>query len=141
MKNGKYKKIPIGLDGVCTTAWHPKDNKIVFIGHKNDASDLYLIDLKTEKVTNLTNDIFSDFSPSWSLNGDKVFFSSDQSSYKDNTDISEIDFSKKDIFMYDFTTESITQITDTDHDEAYPVASKDNILFYTADYNLSLIHI
>ena len=69
-----------------------------FIGHKNDASDLYLIDLKTEKVTNLTNDIFSDFSPSWSLNGDKVFFSSDQSSYKNNTDISEIDFSKKDIF-------------------------------------------
>ena len=41
----------------------------------------------------------------------------------------------KDIFMYDFNTESITQITDTDHDEAYPVASKDNILFYTADYN------
>ena len=135
VKNGKYKKIPIGLDGVFTTAWHPKDNKIVFIGHKNDASDLYLIDLKTEKVTNLTNDIFSDFSPSWSLNGDKVFFSSDQSSYKNNTDISEVDFSKKDIFMYDFTTESITQITDTDHDEAYPIASKDNILFYTADYN------
>ena len=37
--------------------------------------------------------------------------------------------------MYDFNTESITQITDTNHDEAYPVASKDNTLFYTADYN------
>jgi len=57
--------------------------------------------------------------------------------YKNNTDISEVDFSKKDIFMYDFTTESITQITDTDHDEAYPIASKDNILSNTASWSLT----
>ena len=61
VKNGKYKKIPIGLDGVFTTSWHPSGNQIAFIGQKNDSNDLYLIDLDDNVVTNLTNDIYSDF--------------------------------------------------------------------------------
>jgi len=135
VKNGKYKKIPIGLDGVFTTSWHPSDNKIAFIGQKNDSNDLYLIDLDDNVVTNLTNDIYSDFNPSWSLDGSKIFFSSDRSNHKSDVDISEFDFSNNDIFSYDLNTKAVNQITNTSYHEDYPVATKDNILFYTADYN------
>ena len=135
VKNGKYKKIPIGLDGVFTTSWHPSGNQIAFIGQKNDSNDLYLIDLDDNVVTNLTNDIYSDFNPSWSLDGSKIFFSSDRSNYKSDIDMSGLDFSNNDIFSYDLNTKSVNQITNTSYHEDYPVSTKDNMLFYTADYN------
>ena len=135
VKNGKYKKIPIGLDGVFTTSWHPSGNKIAFIGQKNNSNDLYLIDLDDNVVTNLSNDIYSDFNPSWSLDGSKIFFSSDRSNYKPDIDMSELDFSNNDIFYYDLNTKSVNQVTNTSYHEDYPVVTKDNILFYTADYN------
>ena len=135
VKNGKYKKIPIGLDGVFTTSWHPSGNQIAFIGQKNDSNDLYLIDLDDNVVTNLTNDIYSDFNPSWSLDGSKIFFSSDRSNYKSDIDMSGLDFSNNDIFSYDLNTKSVNQITNTSYHEDYPVPTKDNMLFYTADYN------
>ena len=135
VKNGKYKKIPIGLDGVFTTSWHPSGNKIAFIGQKNDSNDLYLIDLKNNVITNLTNDIYSDFNPSWSLDGNKIFFSSDRSNYTSDADMSEFDFYNNDIFYYDLNTKSVNQVTNTSYHEDYPVTTKDNVLFYTADYN------
>ena len=135
VRNGKYKKIPIGLDGVFTTSWHPSGNKIAFIGQKNNSNDLYLIDLDDNVVTNLSNDIYSDFNPSWSLDGSKIFFSSDRSNYKPDIDMSELDFSNNDIFYYDLNTKSVNQVTNTSYHEDYPVVTKDNILFYTADYN------
>ena len=135
IKSGDYKKIPIPLDGVFTTAWHPISNKIVFIGHKDDASDLYVINIDTQELINLTNDTFSDFSPSWSASGDKIIFSSDRGTSKGSPDMFDIDFSQTDLFMYDFSNEKVTQITDTSYNENYPVLTKDNVLFYTADYN------
>ena len=78
IKSGKYKKIPIDLDGVFTTSWHPTENKIAFMGHKDDSSDIYVIDLSTKEVTNITNDIFSESSPSWSSNGEIIYFTSDR---------------------------------------------------------------
>ena len=105
VKSGDYKKIPIPLDGVFTTAWHPTSNKIVFIGHKDDASDLYVMDTDTQELINLTNDTFSDFSPSWSASGDKIIFSSDRGVSKGSPDMFDIDFSQTDLFMYDFSNE------------------------------------
>ena len=135
VEDGDYKKIPIALDGVFTTSWHPKEDKIVFIGHKDDASDLYVIDLDTKELTNLTNDTFSDFSPTWSSNGDMIVFSSDRGTNTGSPDMFDIDFSQNDIFMYDMSSEKITQVTNTPYNENYPVLNQENSLFYTADYN------
>ena len=134
-QNGDYEKIPIALDGVFTTVWHPNENKIAFVGHKDNASDLYLVDIDTEELTNLTNDTFSDFAPTWSQDGDRIVFSSDRGASKGSPDMFDIDFSQRDLFMYDFASEEITQITDTPYNEDYPSLTKENLLFYTADYN------
>ena len=47
----------------------------------------------------------------------------------------DIDFSQTDIFQYNFDTYEVSQITDTQFNENYPVSSKDGHLFYTSDYN------
>ena len=135
IENGDYRKIPISLDGVFTTAWHPKQNKIAFVGHKDDASDLYIVNLDTDEFINLTNDTFSDFSPTWSPDGSKIVFSSDRGTNQIPDNMYDVDFSQKDLFMYDFKTESITQITNTSYNEDYPALTNNNMLFYTADFN------
>ena len=48
------------------------------MGHKDDSSDIYIIDLNSDEITNITNDIFSDSSPSWSPNGKIIYFTSDR---------------------------------------------------------------
>ena len=135
VKSGKYKKIPIDLDGVFTTSWHPSKEIIAFMGHKDDSSDIYVIDLNSKEVTNVTNDIFSESSPSWSSNGEVIYFTSDRGNSLQAENMFEIDFSQTDIFQYSFSTNKITQLTDTEFNENYPVASLDGNLFYTSDYN------
>ena len=135
VKSGKYKKIPIDLDGVFTTSWHPSKEIIAFMGHKDASSDIYVIDLNSKEVTNVTNDIFSESSPSWSSNGEVIYFTSDRGNSLQAENMFEIDFSQTDIFQYSFLTNKITQLTDTEFNENYPVASLDGNLFYTSDYN------
>jgi Tol biopolymer transport system component len=135
VETGKYKKIPIDLDGVFTTSWHPNQNKIAFMGHKNDSSDIYVINLNSNEIQNITNDIFSESSPSWSPNGEIIYFSSDRGQNISAKNMFEVDFSQTDIFQYSYLTNKVSQITNTKFDENYPVSSKDGYLFYTADYN------
>ena len=47
----------------------------------------------------------------------------------------DVDFSQTDIFQYSYQTNIVSQITNTEYNENYPVASSDGNLFYTADYN------
>ena len=135
IESGKYKKIPIDLDGVFTTSWHPSEEIIAFMGHKDDSSDIYVIDLNSKEVTNITNDIFSDSSPSWSSNGEVIYFTSDRGNSSQTKNMFEIDFSQTDIFQYSFASNKIIQLTDTEYNENYPVASSEGNLFYTSDYN------
>ena len=135
VKTGKYNKVPIDLDGVFTTSWHPSEDKIAFMGHVNDSSDIYVIDLDTKDITNITNDKFSEYSPSWSNDGSKLYFASDRGVSNDSSDMYKIDFSQTDIFEFDFEENEIRQITNTDYNENYPVASNDGSIYYTSDYN------
>ena len=109
----RYKKIPIDLDGVFTTSWHPTENKIAFMGHKDDSSDIYVIDLTTKEVTNITNDIFSESSPSWSSNGEIIYFTSDRGQNTSTNSMYDVDFSQTDIFQYSYQTNTVSQITNT----------------------------
>tara|TARA_B100000427_G_scaffold314023_1_gene306845 strand:- start:984 stop:4091 length:3108 start_codon:yes stop_codon:yes gene_type:complete len=133
--NGKYKKIPISLDGVFTTSWSPVENKITFMGHKNNSSDIYVINLDNNEIINVTNDIFSDSSPRWSTDGLNIYFTSDRGNAQKVSDMNNVDFSQTDIFKYNTLTAEITQITNTEFNENYPVPNNKGDLFYTSDYN------
>jgi len=135
VKTGKYKKIPIDLDGVFTTSWHPSENQIAFMGHKDDSSDIYVINLDNQKIKNITNDIFSEASPSWSPDGLKIYFTSDRGRNTNTVSMYDIDFSQTDIYEYDFVSNKITQITNSDVNESYPIADTNGNLFFTSDLN------
>lgn len=67
-----------GVPSFSNPAWSPDGDKIVVTGLVEGQSDLYLFDLKTKKVSRLTNDRYSDIQPQWSPDGSKIVFSSDR---------------------------------------------------------------
>lgn len=51
------------------------EKKLAFIGNQDYKSDIYVYNLKTGELINVTNDVFSDADPSWSPDGKKKFTS------------------------------------------------------------------
>jgi Tol biopolymer transport system component len=139
VKTRKKEKFTFNLDGIFTAAWSPDGNQLAFIGTKDGASDVYVYNIDEEKLTALTSDIYSDSEPSWNHDGSVLVFVSDR-----NGDIAglqppeviiEHDFSQKDIYAIDLSSGNISRITDTDHNEDYPIWShtEKNTLFYVSD--------
>ena len=142
IETGKLRKLTFDLDGLFTASWSPSGNYLCFVGNRGNASDIFLYDLKSEALENLTNDLFSDSEPVWSPDGELIAFVSDRGEYivksKDedwnSLNMSEHDYTQRDIYVLDTQTKGMERITSTDHDETYPVwAHTKNILFYTSD--------
>ncbi|WP_184549728.1 DPP IV N-terminal domain-containing protein [Mucilaginibacter sp. FT3.2] len=62
-------------------SWSPNGKDIVFTGLSEGQSDLYSYNFDTKKITQLTNDKYTDYQPTYSRDGKKILFSSDRSTY------------------------------------------------------------
>jgi Tol biopolymer transport system component len=146
--SGKEEKLEFELDGIFSVDWSPpspdstpRDDRIVFAAAKGGRSDIYLYDLQTKELKNLTDDIFSDGDPSWSGDGNAIYFSSDRNDYLDPAAVprgfkmQHYNFGQSDIYRIDLPTGRITRITDEPgSDESSPVASRDGKhLLYISD--------
>jgi Tol biopolymer transport system component len=67
-----------GIEYINNAAWSPDGRHLLISGLVAGRSDLYLYDLTTKKVENLTNDTHSDLHPAWSADGRQIVFSSDR---------------------------------------------------------------
>ena len=128
------------LDGVFSPSWSPNGDDIAFVGMINGRSDLYNYNLKTDELTHLTNDQFTDLEPDWSPDGKKIAFTSDRGSYLNpNTpemDIMSHHFANTDVYVYDLETKSITRVTDDLSLEKSPAWFQGtNTLLYVSDKN------
>jgi Tol biopolymer transport system component len=66
-------------------SWSPDGDHVVFQALSEGQGDLYMYSFKSDKkVTQLTNDKYSDYQPSFSRDGKKVIFSSDRTTYDQN---------------------------------------------------------
>lgn len=65
-------------------SWSPNGDDIAFSGMIQGQSDIFSYNLKTKVVTQITNDVYSDYAPAYSQDGKKIAFSSDRTSMKSN---------------------------------------------------------
>ena len=59
-------------------AWSPDGETVAFSGLKNGYSDLYLYNIATKELTQLMDDVYSDYQPSFSHDGKRLVFSTDR---------------------------------------------------------------
>ena len=85
-------------------SWSPDGAAIAFSGLQEGQSDLFSYNLNTKEITQLTNDVYSDYAPSYAPDGKIIVFSSDRvASAKGNTsavhalNLSMINLSNKEI--------------------------------------------
>ncbi len=67
-----------GIPAFTNPAWSPDGSAVVVSGLVEGTTDLYLFNLKTGDVKNLTSDEYSDFHPAWSSDGQWIYFASDR---------------------------------------------------------------
>lgn len=60
--------------------WAPTGTQVAFSGLRNGHSDIYIYDLESEQLEQLTDDHYSDFQPSFSRDGKYIVFSTDRRS-------------------------------------------------------------
>jgi hypothetical protein len=89
-------------------SWSPNGEDIAFTGLKEGQGDLYLYNLKSKKVTQLTNDKYSDYQPSFSSDGRHIVFSSDRATFDNAVKGVDITFN---LAIMDLSTKSITNIS------------------------------
>ncbi len=58
--------------------WAPDGKHVAFSGLKNGHSDIYMYNLETKSLRQLTDDVYSDYQPSFSKNGKYIVFSTDR---------------------------------------------------------------
>ncbi|HEX8726364.1 MAG TPA: basic secretory protein-like protein [Gemmatimonadaceae bacterium] len=80
VSNGRIeRKISLpGVGAVNSVAWSPDGTDMVMSGLAGGISDLYLLDLGTNRVTQLTNDRYADEMPEFSPDGRTIVFATDR---------------------------------------------------------------
>lgn len=97
--------------------------QIVFCGQKNEQSDIYLYDIATEEITQITNDHYHNSQPTWSPDDSKIAFTSERT-FTDN-DKNVFYALSSDVFYYDLNEKIFYQVTNENVDNDTPIWNKD----------------
>lgn len=123
------------LDAFINPVYHPNGKEIVVTGLKNGQVDLFSINLKSKRATQLTNDIYSEVMPSFSSDGMKLVFSYDKNSVDFGRnkgvytfDIAEMDYPMGYVKIYDLFNGANNLNPTYDHqDNIYFVSDRDGM--------------
>ncbi|HEY1060284.1 MAG TPA: basic secretory protein-like protein [Daejeonella sp.] len=87
--------------------WSPNGKDVAFSGLKEGQNDLYQFNLNTKVLTQLTNDKYSEYHPSYSRDGRSLVFSSDRTTYDQSAVGVDITMN---MAVIDIATKSITNL-------------------------------
>jgi Tol biopolymer transport system component len=88
------------LDQIFNPAWSPDGHRIAFSGFKGGLLDLYVYDLDSKALTQLTSDAYADYDPEWSPDGKSLAWVTDR--FTSNLDT--LDFGSYRIGLIDVQT-------------------------------------
>lgn len=99
-----------GVPAFINPAWSPDRRTIVVTGLVNGQVDLYAFDIRTQKVTQLTDNVYSELHASWSEDGNTLYFATDELSARQDArdygryhfNIAEMDAINRTVKNYDF---------------------------------------
>ncbi len=95
----------------------PGGRFVAFSGLRNAIGDIYLLDTTSGEVTNLTDDAFADYAPTFSPDGKSIVY------------LARISGNEK-LFRYDLDTKKKTQLTFGTHDEGQAKFVDDHTLVF-----------
>lgn len=131
-ESGDEQKLPIEFDGIFSVDWNPVNNSLVLRGDNSKQSDIWIYNIKTKKLQQVTDDLFTDIDPKWSRDGKLIYFSSDRGDYTELNNIPadfkmiDYDYKDKDLYVYNVESNTLSRFTDDKHsNESSVVTSPD----------------
>jgi hypothetical protein len=100
-------------------SFSPDGTTIAFAGLRNAVSDIFLVDLATQKITNLTNDDFANAGPTYSLDGKYIIYNARVSG-------------NQKLFRYDIDAKKATQLTFGTVDETAAQFIDENTIVFSS---------
>ncbi len=73
-----YMRKKFGLKSITSPAWSPDGSRIIFTALSGPRRDLFMVDLQSDQLHQLTNDRYDDKDVSWFPDGNRIVFSSDR---------------------------------------------------------------
>ena len=91
-----------GIGAIKDLSFSPDGGRIVFSGVRGGITDLYVIEIGSGEVRQLTNDRFADLQPSWSPDGRQIAFISDRGA---GTDFDRLTFAQPRLALLTLTAD------------------------------------
>ena len=140
-----YKKIKLSLDddvvGIFKPSWNPSnENLISFIGSNGFQTDIYIYNIQSNELINLTDDIYTEHGVQWVENGKNLIFSSDRNSnlLDNSSKINDNWGYQYDLFKTVFKNmkiSSLIRLTNTSWNEVNPIMIDDETCIFISDRN------
>lgn len=131
------------IDAIGSVDWSPDGNKIAFDGNIGPFQDIFVYNLETQSLTNVTNDVATDKEPTWGADSETIYFTSARGDMlqlnvlKNNAELlTSNDMYTTDIYAVKVGENRAQRLTQTPlWNEHQPETTRDGKLIFISDEN------
>ncbi|MDD3464476.1 MAG: BamA/TamA family outer membrane protein [Candidatus Cloacimonetes bacterium] len=132
---------PAGMSAIYELDVAPDGRSLVFAGQQGMRCDLFLMDLESENLTRITDDLYNDLQPRFTPDGQSVVFASERSRDPESRRRGLFANLNRDIFSLNLADGELTQHTFEKKDCSFPLvdAKGQNLYYINSDGGVSNI--